>query len=144
MRLSSKFVALPLAAALASAGLVTVSAAPTFASSLPICTKGAWLTAPNGDSLYLPATSSNSSSCYLAQGDVSSAVKALQDAMVTCYGQNIAIDGDFGPATEAALKNVQKDAGVTVDGVYGTQTRDGMFWVFQTPNPLGPCRAGGW
>lgn len=76
----------------------------------------------------MPTTSSNSNSCFLAQGDVSGAVQSLQEALVGCNGQNIAIDGDFGPATFAAVKAVQKKYGLTQDGVYGSNTRDKMYW----------------
>ncbi|MEU1598216.1 peptidoglycan-binding domain-containing protein [Streptomyces sp. NPDC005708] len=143
MKLSSRLVALPLAAALASAGLVAATATPA-AAALPQCTKGAWLTAPNGLTLYLPATSTNSTSCFLAEGSVSSAVKALQTALKTCHGQNIAIDSDFGPATKQALKNVQSAMHIGVDGVYGTETRNNIQFVISEPNTIGPCRWGGW
>ncbi|MGI5512969.1 peptidoglycan-binding domain-containing protein [Streptomyces sp. CA-106131] len=139
MRLRSKLVAIPLSAALAGAGLMTVSAPPAVASSLPICTKGTWISEPVF-TIYMPTTSSNSTSCFLARGDVSSAVTALQKSLKICFGKNIAIDGDFGPATESALKSVQSGLGITADGVYGTQSRNSMLFVIAEPNPIGPCR----
>jgi peptidoglycan hydrolase-like protein with peptidoglycan-binding domain len=38
-----------------------------------------------------------------------------------CAGQDIAIDGDFGPQTEKAVKNVQAFFRITVDGVVGSR-----------------------
>lgn len=32
------------------------------------------------------------------------------------------IDGDYGPATEAAIEEVQREAGIEVDGAYGQET----------------------
>ena len=37
-------------------------------------------------------------------------------------GHTIAIDGAFGPATEAAVKNLQTAAAITADGIVGPQT----------------------
>jgi peptidoglycan hydrolase-like protein with peptidoglycan-binding domain len=38
------------------------------------------------------------------------------------YGQNIAVDRDFGPATEQAVRNVQAVCGLVVDGIIGPNT----------------------
>jgi peptidoglycan hydrolase-like protein with peptidoglycan-binding domain len=38
-------------------------------------------------------------------------------------GHRIAVDGDFGPATEAATEAFQRSLGVSVDGVVGPETR---------------------
>lgn len=132
VRLRSKLVALPLSAALGAAGLMAVTAAPASAStaSLPICTTAYWLTSPaTGHLLDMPTTSSKSTSCYLAEGDVSNAVTQLQNSLVACYGSSIITDGDFGPATKAALEAAQRASGATVDGVYGTNTRDHMKFM---------------
>jgi peptidoglycan hydrolase-like protein with peptidoglycan-binding domain len=57
-------------------------------------------------------------------------VSGLQRALVdyrgagkpTCPG---AVDGDFGPRTESAVRAYQRDSGIAVDGIAGDQT----WWV---------------
>jgi peptidoglycan hydrolase-like protein with peptidoglycan-binding domain len=66
----------------------------------------------------------------LATGDTGSAVSALQQGLTTYSTEDAAvnpgaIDGDFGPMTEAAVRAYQADRGVGVDGVVGDQT----WWV---------------
>jgi len=60
----------------------------------------------------------------LALGDNGDDVKALQLALIT-LGYSCGkwgADGEFGLATRNAVKAFQKDAGLTVDGVAGSQT----------------------
>ena len=54
----------------------------------------------------------------LRKGNKGSNVKTLQDNL-NRLGANLVIDGSFGPATEAAVKEFQKKFGLVVDGVYG-------------------------
>lgn len=51
-------------------------------------------------------------------GDHGKAVVEIQRALAAS-GYDIAVDGDFGPATEAALRSYQKDHGLEVDGLAG-------------------------
>jgi murein L,D-transpeptidase YcbB/YkuD len=66
----------------------------------------------------------------LANGSTGVEVAALQEAL-TAYGNEDpatnpgAIDGDFGPMTEAAVRAYQGDRGVPVDGIVGDLT----WWV---------------
>ena len=48
-------------------------------------------------------------------------VQKLQQALIS-HGEGITADGDFGPATEAALKRVQAKLGLPPDGVAGPKT----------------------
>jgi hypothetical protein len=75
---------------------------------------------------WMPAAANNSTICFLAQGDVSGAVWALQRALKVCYGQNIATDSQFGPKTKQALINVQNQLHISADGGYGKETRTFM------------------
>ena len=62
----------------------------------------------------------------LKQGMSGEDVRGIQQ-LLRALGQNIDADGQFGPQTTAAVKAVQKQAGVSpVDGVVGEQTRKGM------------------
>jgi hypothetical protein len=52
----------------------------------------------------------------LKKGSKGESVKTLQDFL------KIAVDGDFGPKTESAVKSYQKKNGLVVDGVVGPKT----------------------
>jgi peptidoglycan L-alanyl-D-glutamate endopeptidase CwlK len=55
---------------------------------------------------------------YLGIGDSGPKVKALQDCL-NRVGIKIAVDSDYGPATEAAVKRFQEKRGLAADGFYG-------------------------
>lgn len=60
----------------------------------------------------------------LSKGSKGDNVKVLQ-ALLKGYGYNIGIwgiDGDFGAATDTAVKNYQRDRGLVVDGIVGKAT----------------------
>ncbi len=112
-------------------GMTLLPAAPAFAST-PVCTSyRTGVQAPSGFFLVLPTTSAGSTNCYLAKGDNSSAVRILQDALKQCNGYpSLAVDGDFGPATKAAVLGVQQNHHLSSqDGVYGAQTRGAMSFL---------------
>lgn len=52
----------------------------------------------------------------MRKGDGGSDIAALQTAL------GIRADGDFGPATEAAVRLAQADRGLVVDGIAGAMT----------------------
>lgn len=60
---------------------------------------------------------------FLVKGSKGQAVRDLQFALIAGAGQQIKVDGDFGPATETAVKNVQKFFHLRIDGIVGPQTR---------------------
>ena len=49
-------------------------------------------------------------------------VKAVQTALTEVGLYTGLIDGDYGPATEAAIEEVQREAGLEVDGAFGPET----------------------
>ena len=53
-----------------------------------------------------------------ARGDL---VRELQRRLVAA-GMQIAVDGDFGPATQRAVKQLQQRLGEMVDGIVGPKT----------------------
>jgi peptidoglycan hydrolase-like protein with peptidoglycan-binding domain len=55
----------------------------------------------------------------LRQGSKGNAVKALQSDLNTVMKSGLTVDGDFGAATDTALRAFQKKYGLSVDGVYG-------------------------
>lgn len=80
--------------------------------------------------------------CYMKRGITGTGVKALQRSLRICYGQtSVAIDGSFGPATEAALRNVQASLGISADGMYGNQSRDHLRFFSGYHGPIASCLA---
>ena len=55
-------------------------------------------------------------------------VKNAQGLLVG-NGQNIAVDGIFGPATAAATRAMQQTFGIAVDGMFGPQTLEALLRV---------------
>jgi peptidoglycan hydrolase-like protein with peptidoglycan-binding domain len=51
----------------------------------------------------------------------------IQWQLVHKYGYNLSIDCSFGPATEAVVKEFQKDNGLTIDGIVGPATRNALM-----------------
>jgi hypothetical protein len=87
----------------------------------------------------IPARTGNGLSCYMQwQTGSSSAVKALQKAILRCYGDTRAAtlirssggaDGIYGTGTVDAVRWLQANRlGVGADGVYGPATRQAMMW----------------
>lgn len=81
---------------------------------------------------YQPATANRSKKCVPGRGNYGNGVLALQQSLKYCYGKNIALDRDFGPATRTALIQVQRAVGATADGVYGPETNRKMKWLAAT------------
>ncbi len=63
---------------------------------------------------------------YLRSGDTGAEVKALQEALITLGYTGLKADGNFGPATAAAVTAFQKSNGLTADGVAGQKTADAI------------------
>ena len=61
----------------------------------------------------------------LRRGSRGPAVTALQRALGS-LGYDIAVDGEFGPSTERAVRAVQARLGLPVDGVVGPRTKSGI------------------
>ena len=55
------------------------------------------------------------------QGSTGEDVKAVQ-YLVTAHGHPTWVDGDFGPATKAAVQAFQSSRGLSADGIVGPQT----------------------
>ena len=63
----------------------------------------------------------NLNGSMLKRGAKGATVKELQQRLIL-WGANITADGDFGPATEAAVKSFQAKHGLEADGVVGPKT----------------------
>lgn len=62
----------------------------------------------------------------LVQGDTGAEVERLQWAL-DAQGSSLAVDGVFGPLTEAAVRAFQQSAGIPVDGVVGPLTWEAIL-----------------
>ena len=58
----------------------------------------------------------------IKEGDTGYSVRALQRLLSDKWGYGIAVDGDFGPLTEAAVLDFQTENFLLVDGIVGKQT----------------------
>jgi len=72
---------------------------------------------------------------FLVKGSKGQSVRELQFALVAGAGQQIKVDGDFGSATETAVKNVQKFFHLKIDGIVGPQTRSVLAHVLGVKFP---------
>jgi len=59
-------------------------------------------------------------------GDQDHPILTLQE-LVRAHSHQIAVDGVFGPLTEAAVRAVQTSTGLTVDGIVGPVTRRALI-----------------
>ncbi|MER7485917.1 peptidoglycan-binding protein [Streptomyces sp. NPDC126497] len=72
----------------------------------------------------------------LSLGSQGPAVRILQHLLNHHLrrGERLAVDGDFGPVTEARVREFQQRAGITVDGVVGPQTWETLTSSGSTPH----------
>jgi Putative peptidoglycan binding domain len=119
------------AAALAAASgivLLPVVTSATPASATATCAGTSLAKSLLGYLIRIPTVGNatpNQWSCILGPGDDSTAVSRLQIDLNNCFGDDLTVDGDYGPLTEAAVEGAQRKEGVTVDGIYGPQTIKG-------------------
>ena len=71
----------------------------------------------------------NAAATLLSRGAKGGAVRRLQRAL-RAAGYLLVVDGIFGPATQAAVRQYQRDHGLEVDGVVGPRT-----WVALADTP---------
>ena len=64
---------------------------------------------------------------YLRRGDSNDNVRKLQKVFIQLEYLDDSADGFFGPKTEQALLAFQREAGITVDGIYGSETRNALL-----------------
>ncbi|WP_327005436.1 peptidoglycan-binding protein [Dactylosporangium sp. NBC_01737] len=93
---------------------------------------------------YVPTSSTGNRNCWMQRGHKGDGVRMLQITLHDCYGEwldavgfpyDINADGDFGPITERALKEVQHHEGIGDDGIYGKVTAATILF----PGKNAPC-----
>lgn len=63
----------------------------------------------------------------LQRGSKGGAVKSLQALLNEKAGQGLTVDGDFGEATDRAVRNVERFCGIPVNGQVGSETWGVLF-----------------
>ena len=105
---------------------VDATAEPTCDGVVVVQSSSGSTSVPGGETR---VESSSSIECDMREGDVDEdAVRALQEALVRCNGQDVSVDGNFGPETRQAIAQVQEQNGLSADGFYGPATRDVLQW----------------
>ncbi|NED98648.1 D-Ala-D-Ala carboxypeptidase family metallohydrolase [Phytoactinopolyspora halotolerans] len=87
-----------------------------------------------GSLLYTPAAHAYNWTRTLRNGDSGADVRELQIRVAGWAASSasqtyIAIDGQFGPATEGAVRRFQSAYGLTVNGVVGSETQAQLNWL---------------
>lgn len=72
----------------------------------------------------------------LRRGSQGDEVADLQTILNARYGADLEVDGNFGKATEAAVKAFQKSNGLTADGVAGAKTWKALGVKAEAPEPV--------
>lgn len=75
------------------------------------------------------------------QGSTGPAVMALQ-RQLNAHGQNLTVDGDFGPATATAVRSFQNSKKIGVDGVAGPETWNSLVGTASSTPPPPPPPSG--
>lgn len=124
--------ALAAVAATTASVVMPSSSAMASTSTTPQCTKSIVVhDAIFGNPMNVPASSGGSINCWMAKGDVSSGVRALQEALTYCEDFPVSIDSDYGNQTKTAVTNVQKVNFLSSqNGVYGPETRHAMNFYY--------------
>jgi peptidoglycan hydrolase-like protein with peptidoglycan-binding domain len=67
----------------------------------------------------------------MAVGVTGTCIVSLQTWLNIFEHAGLAVDGDFGPATEAAVKDFQRRQGLVPDGLFGDASRNALRGVYQ-------------
>ena len=63
----------------------------------------------------------------IREGSRGEGVKSFQEMYNNHAGRNLAVDGDFGAKTKAAVIEFQQSRGLTADGIVGRQTWTSLY-----------------
>ncbi|WP_329246085.1 peptidoglycan-binding protein [Streptomyces sp. NBC_01478] len=127
--------AVPAGLVVGSPGTASAQAAPKAVAAEVACT-GFTNVSIGGDwKLHVPSVGTGNFNCVVVQDMHNLSVLVVQESLNACYGQGIAEDSDFGPATKQAVRNAQTQINrewgnvLTVDGRFGPITSS--YFAFQ-------------
>lgn len=80
------------------------------------------------------SSTSTSTKSYLSKGDSGDEVKKLQTMLNACGYNCGTVDGDFGSKTDAAVRALQSDTELSVDGMYGVKTKAVLEEMYKNVN----------
>lgn len=110
-----------------------------FISNVKQYRKNGTITIPNrnGSSVIASSTTtkpSTVSKSYLQKGDKGDDVKTMQSMLIACGYScgSCGADDDFGNGTLSALKAFQKDNNLTVDGLYGSKSKEALISLYNS------------
>jgi len=128
---------------IASIGIALTPAMPV--SAISTCGGTSLVTGTGGGLIRVPTVLDahpNEFDCQLAEGNSGTAVSRLQIDLNDCFGENLAVDGSFGPLTKTAVEDAQIAEGLTgsqVDGIYGPITIDRFQYEKRNAAFIGDC-----
>ena len=91
--------------------------------------RGLTLTGPSRVAIDVVHAEPGTGNQLLRRGDSGAAVATWQWRLVQALGRDLAVDEHFGPRTEQATRDFQRDNGLAVDGIVGRNTRAAMVRV---------------
>ncbi|MFG2843013.1 peptidoglycan-binding protein [Kitasatospora sp. NPDC048296] len=74
----------------------------------------------------------------LQTGAGGACVSTLQTMLNSFNAGRLTVDGQFGPATDTAVRNFQASHALAIDGVVGTAVKNALYTSTPTPLPSGP------
>ncbi|MFF2149606.1 peptidoglycan-binding protein, partial [Kitasatospora sp. NPDC058190] len=73
----------------------------------------------------------------LQTGASGACVSTLQTMLNTFHAGRLTVDGQFGPATDTAVRDFQAAHALTIDGIAGTAVKNALYTATPTPLPSG-------
>ncbi|ALX67277.1 peptidoglycan-binding protein [Microbacterium sp. XT11] len=107
-------------------GPATTAAIKRYQAFLGVAADGIWGPATQAaHAVYYAKVTAPAPSRILRRGSTGDLVRKLQETLkrnYSLYAGKLAVDGIYGPATEAAVREFQRRAGLAVDGIAGPAT----------------------
>ncbi|MER7666838.1 peptidoglycan-binding protein [Kitasatospora sp. NPDC096128] len=77
----------------------------------------------------------------LQKGASGACASTLQTMLNTFNAGRLTVDGQFGPATDTAVRNFQASHALAIDGIVGAAVKNALYTSTPTPLPSGPINS---